>query len=191
MALIITWIAYTVTVVTVTSSSQSFHWEGYGLKLKVPAQSLPSHINSCKITLMVSLSGLYQFPDNTELVSPVFWLRCKPQVQFEIPLSLEIEHCAPLENYSHLRMTRALCSQKDLPYLFKVIPGGGKFSRHSSYGVIGLNHFSGIAVGQEGSSDRRYVSSVFYMGPPRIRDIHFTVTHDTSTHLTVRDSTYA
>ena len=174
-------------MVTVTSSSQSFHWEGYGLKLKVPAQSLPSHINSCKITMMVSLSGLYQFPDNTELVSPVFWLRCEPQVQFEIPLSLEIEHCAPLENYSHLRMTRALCSQKDLPYLFKVIPGGGKFSKHSSYGVIGLNSFSGIGVVQEGSSDRRYWSSVFYMDPPEKRRIHFTVIHRTPTHLTVRD----
>ena len=173
-----------------TSSSQSFHWEGYGLKLKVPAQSLPSHINSCKITLMVSLSGQYQFPDNTELVSPVFWLRCKPQVQFEIPLSLEIEHCAPLENYSHLHMTRALCSQKDLPYQFKVIPGG-KFSKHCSYGVIGLNHFSGIGAIQEGSNDRRYWSSVFYMGLPKNRHIHFTVTHRTPTHLTVRDTKYA
>ena len=170
-----------------TSSSQSFHWEGYGLKLKVPAQSLPSHINSCKITLMVSLSGQYQFPDNTELVSPVFWLRCEPQVQFEIPLSLEIEHCAPLKNYLHLRMTRALCSQKDLPYLFKVIPGGGKFSKHSSYGVIDLNHFSGIGVVQEGSNECLYWSNVFYMGPPKNRDIHFTVTHCTPTHLTVRE----
>ena len=175
------------TVVIVTSSSQSFHWEGYGLKLKVPAQSLPSHINSCKITLMVSLSGLYQFPADTELVSPVFWLRCEPKVQFEIPLSLEIEHCAPLENYSHLRMTKALRSQKDLPYLFNVIPGG-KFSKHSSCGVIGLNHFCALAVGQEGSNECRYWSSVFYMGPPKNRHIHFTVTHRTPTHLTVRDA---
>ena len=174
-------------MVTVTNFSQSFHWEGYGLKLKVPAQSLPSHINSCKITLMVSLSGLYQFPDNTELVSPVFWLRCEPKVQFEIPLSLEIEHCAPLENYSHLRMTRALRSQNELPYLFKVIHGG-KFSKHSSYGVIGLNHFCAFAVGQEGSNECRYWSSVFYMGPPKNRHIHFTVTHRTPTHLTVRDT---
>lgn len=172
------------TSVSVTQSAQQFHWEGYGLKLDIPSLSLPSHIDTCTITLTATLSGQYQFPENTELVSPVFWLKCEPSCKFKVPLHLYIQHCAPLDNSYHLFIARATCSQKDLPYSFRILHGG-VFSKHSSYGVIALDQFSGVGVVQERSDERRYLSNVFYMGPHSSRDIHFTITWHDDAHITV------
>lgn len=169
--------------VTVTNSPQLFEWKGYGLKLDIPSQSLPSDLECCTITIKASLSGQYQFPPNTELVSPVFWLKCHPSCKFKIPLTLEIQHCAPLKNSSGLVMARALCTQ-DLPYTFSVLPGA-TFSTYSSYGVLPLHHFSGVCALQKSSKERRYWSSVFYMGPLQHREIHFAVTWDDDAHITV------
>ena len=165
-------------------ASQSFDWEEYGLKLQVPSQSLPSNINRCAITIAASLCGQYQFSDDVELVSPVFWLRCNPSIKFKVPLRLEIEHCAPLKNSSNLFMARASSTQKDLPYSFEVLETGS-FTKHSTYGAIDLNKFSGLGVVQKGSKERRYWYNVFYMGPLRCRNIHFTVTWHNEAHITV------
>ena len=173
------------TKVKVTKAAQCFEWKEYGLKLVVPSKSLSYGISSCTITINVSLSGQYQFPDGTELVSPVFWLRCEPNSKFEKPLSLEIQHCALPENSHRLFMVKAVCTQKVLPYSFKFVYGG-TFSKHSSYGVIELDSFSGVGVVQDRAEERRYWSSVFYMGPPNNRDIHFAVTWHSDAHITVR-----
>ena len=167
-----------------SSQSLSFNWQGYGLKLEVPAKSLPSHIDSCTITIIASLSGQYQFPADCELVSPVFWLRCEPRVKFQVPLSLEIQHCAPLDNSHRLSMVTAHCTQKDLPYIFEVLHGGN-FTEHMSYGIISLNHFSAKAVVQKGSQENLYWSSLFYMGPHTEREIHVAVTKQLDAHITV------
>ena len=172
------------TSVSVTQSAQLFHWEGYGLKLCIPPQALPSHLNTCTITITATLSGQYQFPENTELVSPVFWLKCKPSCKFKVPLRLHIQHCALSGNSSCLFMARATCAQRNLPYTFRKL-NDGVFSKHSSYGVVALDHFSIFGVGQEGSDKRGYWSNVFYMGPPNSRDIHFTVTWHDDAHITV------
>lgn len=176
----------------VTNNCQSFYWKGYGLKLYIPSQSLPSHANSCTISIAVSLSGQYKFPAGTQRVSPVFWLKCEPKTKFIVPLSLEIEHCALLENTANLFMARALCSQEDLPYSFQVLDGG-IFTEHSTYGVIQLSQFSCVGVGQKQSKDQplstlwRYWSKVYYMAmdQPNDKKIHFVVTWDDDAHQSV------
>ena len=172
------------TSVSVTQSAQLFNWKGYGLKLRIPQQALPSHLKTCTITITATLSGQYQFPENTELVSPVFWLKCEPSCKFKVPLHLHIQHCALPDNSSCLFMARATCAQRNLPYTFRKL-NGGVFSNHGTYGVVALDHFSGMGVVQEGSDERRYWSTVFYMGPPNSRDIHFTVTWHDDAHVTV------
>ena len=97
------------TSVSVTQSAQLFHWKGYGLKLQIPQQALPSHLKTCTITITATLSGQYQFPENTELVSPVFWLKCEPSCKFKVPLDLHIQHCALPDNSSCLFMATATC----------------------------------------------------------------------------------
>ena len=173
--------------IEITNTAQLFHWKGYGLKLNIPPQSLPCGVNSCTITIMASLSGQYQFPAGKNLVSPVFWLKCEPSVNFLKELDLEIEHCARLENTSHLFMVRGICTQKELPYSFKLLRDGrSNFSKYSSYGVIALNSFSGYAVVDDHEEpNRKYLSYVFYMGPYIKRKIHFTVTWHLNAHITV------
>ena len=172
-----------------SSQPLSFNWEGYGLRLEVPAQSLPSNIDSCTITIVTSLSGQYQFPADCELVSPVFWLRCEPRVEFQIPLVLEIQHCAPLDNSLQLSMVTAHCTQRDLPYIFEVLRGG-TFTEKNKYGVIALKKFSAKAVVQRGSDKKLYWSCLFYMGPLTNREIHITVTKQLDAHITVSYLSY-
>ena len=131
------------------------------------------------------------FPADAQLVSPVFWLKCEPKMKFIAPLSLEIEHCAPPENTLDLFMARALCSQKDLPYSFRVLDGG-IFTERSTYGVIQLSQFSGIGVVLKylkRPKVRRYWSKVFYMAmnldQPNDKKIHFAVTWDDEAHQSV------
>ena len=173
------------TTVVVTNSQQSFTWEGFGLKLHIPKGCLPVGMQQCVVNLMASLSGQYEFPENTHLVSAVFWLRCEPRCRFVVPISMEIQHCARPENISKLSFVKALCSQASLPYIFRR-QQGGRFTGSSPYGVLELESFSGVAVTQEGSEDREYIARLFYLSPTAYSyDIHLVVTWNTQAYLTV------
>ena len=174
-------------VAVYSSRYQKIDWKGFGLQLHIDEDSLPAGMEQCTLKIMASLAGQYEFPENSCLVSAVFWLRCEPMCKFTKPVTVEIQHCAKSENVDNLKMkfVRAVCSQKQLPYTFKELRGGD-FNRHSSYGVIQVNGFSGLAVTQEGSEDREYCSQLFYLGQPNSCQIHFVVTWNTEAHLTVR-----
>ena len=140
-------------------------------------------MEQCTINIKASLAGQYEFPDNHHLVSAIFWLHCETVHKFTRPITVEIQHCARSENIDKLNLNfvRAVCSQKHLPYTFKQL--GGDFTSHSTYGVIELNSFSGLAVTQEGSEDREYCSRLFYLGQSYCK-IHFVVTQNIEAHLT-------
>ena len=169
----------------ITKASHSFFWENYGFKLQVPPHSLPNYINSCIITIKIFLSGQNKLPPDTELVSPIFWLKCEPNVYFDVPLSLEIEHCAPPESYPDLTMARALCTKDNLPGSFEILYGG-KFNT-KKYGVLKLSHFScfSILLRKIIPWRREYWYKVFYMAMGRSIKIHFTITWNDEAHKTV------
>ena len=178
-----------VTTVVITVDKQSFTWKEYGLKLHVQHQCLPTDIDQCKITIMVSIAGQYDFPENCHPVSAISWLRCEPMCTFVKPVTLEMDHCAKRENASKLHFVRAVCSQKDLPYTFQKLKDG-VFNQHTSYGVVELRGFSGIGVVQEESTEieREYCAMLFYLGktvPSCEFQIHFVVTWDTKAHISV------
>jgi hypothetical protein len=101
-----------------------------------------------------------------------------------VSLSIEIEHCAGPENTSKLIFVKALCSQKDLPYTFTEI--GGRFNDKSSYGILELNSFSGLAVILRGSRGREYTARLFYLTQTAyMYEIHVVVTWNTKLHLAV------
>ena len=174
------------TVVVYSDHDQQITWPGYGLKLNIPKGCLPAEMKHCTINIKASLAGQYEFPENSHLVSAIFWLRCLDVDKFTKPITVEIQHCAKSENVTNLKLSfvRAICSQKQLPYTFKQLPGGN-FTSHSSYGVIELNSFSGVGVTQEGSEDREYCSQLFYIGYPYLCKIHFVVSWNVEAHLTV------
>lgn len=126
------------------------------MKLHAPQGSLPGGMGECRVNIRASVSGQFQLPENSDLLSPVFWISapCKSTK----PVTLEIQHCALREDesvLSDLSFVSAKDSQKDLPYRFKQLDGG-VFTKHSFYGSIQLSHFCGIGVTGRISTPRSY-----------------------------------
>ncbi len=173
------------TCVIVTNSPQTFHWVGYGFKLTIPQGSLPAGVHQCRLDIKASVAGQYQFPENLQLVSGVFWVHPLPLCQFKQQLTVEINHCARITSSTKLSFVRARCSQESLPYTFKQLEGRGSFTEHSSYGSLELNQFSGLAVIGE-DVEREYIASLYYQQcDPRTLEIHFVITWDVEAHITV------
>ena len=171
------------TTVIITNNPQTFIWEKFGLRLRIPKGCLPEDVKQCTINIKASLAGNYEFPKDTILVSGVFWLRCEPRCRFNVPVSIEIEHCAESENTSKLTFVKALCSQKDLPYTFREI--GGQFNK-SSYGILELNSFSGLAILLRGSQGREYSARLFYLNQTVYTyEIHMVITWNIKLHRAV------
>ena len=176
------------TVVVKSSHAEQISWEGFGIKLHVHKGSLPAGVEQCTISIKASLAGQYEFPENSHLVSAVYWLLCEPMCKFTKPITVEIQHCARSENVANVKFVRAVCSQKQLPYTFKQLRGN--FTSHSSYGVTELNSFSGLAITQEGSKERNYLANLLSkevkgrLAPVTV-EIFFVVICSTDIHRTV------
>ena len=172
------------TTVLVTNNPQSFLWKGYGLKLHIPQDCLPQDIPQCQIAIKASLAGQYEFPENSHLVSAVFWFHCEHRCVFTKPISLEMNHCAKSENVSKLRFVKATSSQNSLPYRFEGV--GGNFNSYSSYGILKLERFCGIGTVQDGSEERLYCGLLFYLDRSvQGHTIDFVVVWNSETHLSV------
>ena len=145
----------------VVHSSQGQFVEWNGLKLHIHAGSLPEGLQQCTIFIQASLAGDYEIPENTSLVSAIFWLRCEPKCIFIKPIMVEIQHCSIKQDVSKLKIVRTSCNQKPLPYKFK--PLGGSFNAETFYGSIDMKGFSGVGIIEENpNSERMYYSKLFY-----------------------------
>ena len=174
------------TAFKLSNQGATFQWEGYGLKLHVPDHSLPGGMEEAGINIRASVSGHFQLPQDTDFLSPVFWISapCK----FTKPVTLEIQHCALREHkavLSDLRFVSAKCSQKDLPYRFELLDGG-VFTKHSSYGSIQLNHFSGVGITGSEETPRLYCARLYH-AMKQIYDwrYYLAITQDLEAHITV------
>ena len=175
------------TSVQVTNQSQTIHWAGYGLKLHIPQGALPAGLNECRLLIKVGLSGQFELPQNTSLVSVVYWLDSEPRCKFSKLLTLEIQHCVKPTHTSTLSFIHAKCSQKLLPYVFEPVEGG-EFSSESSYGCVQLDHFSLLGVGCNDpiAGVRLYRACLFYLSSgANLRHIHFVIIWDEEPHTTV------
>ena len=148
------------------SHSHSFEWKGHGLKLHIPEGAVPAEHTECKIDIKVGMTGQFRIPDDLQHVSCIYWLR-GPQSPFLKPITLEIEHCASLQDSSQsesLRFVVAKCSQTELPYEFRELKMG-KFAPQSSYGSVHINQFSyfAITIPRRYSWFQQYYSSLFYI----------------------------
>ena len=143
-----------------TKGAQSFEWEDYGFRLHAPKGSLPEGLDQCEVKVKVSLSGHFDLPEGSELVSAVYWVY-SPHLFLE-PLTVEIQHCAAITTptqCAQLTFIRTKCTQKELPYSFKELDGGS-FKPNTPYGSIPVTHFSGIGVAKisiKRSSNRKGV----------------------------------
>ncbi len=176
------------TICEITNFAQLFEWEDYGLKLHISEGTLPEGLDKCTVSIKASVAGQYQFPEDIQLVSAIFLLRCEPICKFAKAITMEMEHCAKSVNASKLSFVRAFCSQETLPYIFKKI--GGHFSEDNCSGTVKLNGFSILGVGQEGSCQREYGTTIFHLIHQRsisncCLKIDIVMTWNTKTHLNV------
>ena len=173
-------------VVVHSSQGQLVEWNG--LKLHIHAGSLPEGLQQCTIFIKASLAGDYKIPENASLVSGVFWLRCEPQCIFVKPIMIEIQHCSTKLDLSKLKIVRAFCNQKSLPYKFK--PLGGCFNADTFYGAIDMKSFSGVGVIDENpDSERLYFNQQIYCNNQSQQrhnvEIHVVFTRNTGAHINV------
>jgi hypothetical protein len=173
-------------VVVHSSQGQLVEWNG--LKLHIHTGSLPEGLQQCTIFIKASLAGEYEIPENTSLVSAFFWLRCEPLCTFTKPITVEIQHCSTKQDLSKLKIVRAFCNQKPLPYKFKPLEGG-RFDADTSYGTIEVTSFSGFGATEEKpDSERLYYNQLFYRSnhSQQRHDIHIIYTWNTDAHINVR-----
>lgn len=169
----------------VTSDGGFFEWVGYGLKLTISKDCLPGDMEMCRINIRASLSGPFQLPKDSKLLSPVFWMSA---VEFKKPVMLEIQYFAS-SNEADLKFVTTKCSQKELPYIFRQLEQGS-FTADSTYGSIQLSHFSGFGVTGRNTTSRPYCAQIYYTMKEHTSDwrILFIITQDLDTHKTVCDA---
>ena len=180
---------------TYTGQAKSFDWVNHGFKLHLPEKALPPEVEECDIHVKVSLSGQFQFPDGSDVISGIYWI-FTPHV-FIQPVTVEIQHCIQFfspEDSDNLTFVVAKCSQKNLPYQFKILEGG-VFYPHSTYGSIQLTQFSGFGAIRRDKKHTRtrksYCAKLYYIPKNSAGwDVDFVITLNTELHMSVSISLY-
>ena len=124
--------------VQVTNEEQHIVWEGYGLRLHIPPNSLPEDFTQCNIKIEVALSGNFQLPEDGVLVSAIYSFRHDlGDKELQHAITLEMQHCVNNSALNDLYVVRAV----EMPCKFEILPGGN-FARSDGYGAIELSGFS-------------------------------------------------
>ena len=169
---------------------QKLEWPGYGFYIEVPEGALPPGVTA-SVRVKAILGGQFKFPENSRLVSALYWISSSEEFLKEV--AVNIEHCAVIktrEQGSSFRFIIAKCSQTVVPYTFK--EREGVFNPHTQYGTIKLKRFS--VVGETATDDTtdspetRCAALMFYkkrMTCPFVADFHFVVVKDLESYLQV------
>ena len=117
-------------------SAMVYTWEGYGLKLHVPAGS------SASFRAQIVYSTKFELPEGTKSVSPFYWVTSKGELTGRV--GVEIQHCAEGMDCSGLRFAAyKVEKQKTTAHVFKEYASAQFSSVHvSSYGRIDVNFSS-------------------------------------------------
>ena len=127
--------------VLVTNQKQNIVWEGYGLRLHIPSNSLPEDCSQFELKMAVSRLGQYKLPtDDGILVSALYsFHHTLGDKELRQPVTIEMQHCAT--NSSTLSIVQA----EDTSDMLEIIEGG-IFDHREGYGVIKLHHFCSLGV---------------------------------------------
>ena len=127
--------------VLVTNQKQNIVWEGYGLRLHIPSNSLPEDCSQFELKMAVTRLGQYKLPtDDGILVSALYsFHHTLGDKELRQPVTIEMQHCAT--NSSTLCIVQA----EDTSDTLEIIEGG-IFDHREGYGVIKLRHFCSLGV---------------------------------------------
>ena len=176
------------TLEVVGDKPQKLEWSGYGFYIEVPEGALPPGVTA-SVRVKVILGGQFQFPENSQLISALYWV-CSSEV-FLKEVAVNIQHCAVIKNElqcSTFRFIIAKCSQRNLPYRFR--EREGVFNPHTQYGVIKLKHFSIIGETAPSADTETFCTALMFyreqpMASPLVADFHFVVVKNIEPYLQV------
>ena len=177
-------------MVLVTNEEQYIVWEGYGLRLHIPHNSLPDDLNQCNLQMQVAHSGKFELPEDGVLVSAVYSFT--PDLgdkELRHSVTLEMQHCANTSALKDLCVVRSI----GVPCKFEIIPGGD-FTHSDGYGVINLHRFSRYSILKRirsffsSSNDLDYCAKMYYTNILRHQfDFEFIIIRDLDTLAKVCD----
>lgn len=142
------------------SLPQKLDWSDYGFNIEVPKGAIPTGVTT-SIVIRAILKGHFELPENTKLVSALYWISCSEV--FSKHIAVNIQHGAIIsteEECKKFSFIIAKCSQENLPYKFT--KREGLFNLHTQYATVKLKKFS--IVGINGSRDTRtsYLAMKYY-----------------------------
>ena len=126
-----------------SSKSQTIDLKDHGFLIHLPPRV--SAELEFKLTIGVSLSGSFDLPKNTTLVSAAYYIETSSELLK--PIKIEIEHCvsADSEQVSKLTFARAETGNRSPPYQLTRLKGG-VFSSGLSWGLIEVSTFSSYGI---------------------------------------------
>ena len=153
----------------VGDKSQKLEWPGYGFYLEVPDGALPPGVTA-SVAVKVILAGQFQLPEDSQLISAIYWISASEVFLKEV--AVNIQHCAVIRSEEEglkFMFIIAKCSQKELPYSFKVREG--VFNTYTQYGTIRLKQFSILGEIAPAGTKTSYTALKFYKHIPSITNI--------------------
>ena len=127
---------------------QKLSWESYGFHVTVPEGAVPKDV-TIHLAVKAILSGQFLLPDNTQLISAIYWISASQKFQKKV--SIHLNHCAiigSVDEASQYKFILGKCSQKTLPYTFKI--KNGIFLPQSQLATISVKQFSLFGAVHEG-----------------------------------------
>ena len=130
--------------VKVTNEEQDIVWEGYGLRLYIPPNSLPEDCSELQLNITVSRARDCELPDKDGiLVSAVYsFSHNLGERKLRKKATLEMQHCAQ-GSYTPLCIVQS--DSIVPPHKFQTLQGG-KFDSSDRYASIELDHFCSFGV---------------------------------------------
>ena len=139
---------------------QKFDWSGYGFNIEVPKGALPTGVTA-SIVIRAILKGHFELPENTKLVSALYWISCSEV--FLKHVAVNIQHCVIISSEEECKkfgFIIAKCSQENLPYKFT--KREGLFDLHTQYATVKLKRFSIVAINGSKDAPTSYRAMKFY-----------------------------
>lgn len=103
--------------------SSLFHWKDHGLKLHIPARS------TANFTLRAVWSSKFVLPDEVQLVSAVYWVSSRKEIDGLV--EVELQHCCEFSSEEHIGFAICKVTKEEPPYVFELHKG--KLSSNPSY----------------------------------------------------------
>ena len=125
---------------------------GEGVQLRIPPNAIKREI-CLTVSVQGCISGPFSLPENTQLASPVFLVKCTPQCTFQRQITVTLQHFIHLQSHEQCRNMVLLTSPykqlrgDDEDYVFSISEQQPQCFPHISYGEVELTHFSFLCFG--------------------------------------------